>query len=925
MTKRFAGITLLLIFLIFPFHLMVGQKLQNISVDPQSGTTITGIRLDGNISVPLKNKLSLFSFRVNDQEYFSSSASGRTENKTYLLDFPNGIAASIRVIDSIRNVHLTLTFHNNRSDSVSISHVLPLGYSSSAYVIFANQEEDNNTPVFYAPDYVPVSVQLPAGEESMGFISFPVNDEISLAGLARRKKVFNGNANIYESVIASGGSVTFSIYLNAHEGVWQEGLSYIFNEQKAYGIPEFDNALYEQESTEWLDHAYLSVLQFAWDKQFYNHSTDSYAFEKFLEYGRQTFGGFDMYTLWPGWPRLGLDERSQWEIYESLPGGFEKLSSLSNDAEKLNTNFFVTYYPWDHPLQKESDVLPLSALIEKTDARGVFVDSRSSAPEELRQTLDSIDKGIVIYPEGMPNPSQMQYIRAGRIHSAIEYQPVLNINKLIKTDFSIFRVLMVGDMRLHREIAISFFNGYGNELNYFSPARPSWLDEEYAYLAKLTRHLRENSGAFTYGKLTPLIPSIADSLWVNKWEHDEKTLYTFFSLKSSGHSAPLFEVAFSEQHHFVDILNHTPANITNVGGRAMVGTPVDGYPKQWTDTRREGVAGAIARFPVLINAILDEDSLHIYARGGTELKIWTESPAYNKVPVIFETFPVHIDILETLNQINGKFIIQLFKENELVDERILTREQGVPVLVSHVEETAPASKAPAGMVEIPYGSFIYESTNNRGYVQYPEVKQPAFISFDRFFMDTYPVTNAEFEAFLNSSRYTPKDETNFLKHWQNGEIPTGQENYPVVYVSLEDARAYAEWIGKRLPTESEWQYAAQSDDGRVWPWGDEFHATKCNNGFGRLTPVNAFPKGESPFGVRDMVGNVWQLTNDEYFNGSYYFSMIRGGSFHKPGDNLWYIEGGPQPVNHRQILLKVSSGFERHSTIGFRCVKDAAD
>ncbi len=925
MIRRFAGIALHIIIFVLPFQLINGQKLQNISVVPETGTTITGIRLTDNVSVTLKNRLSVFSFRANDQEYYSSSATGRKANNNYHLDFPNGVSANLRMVNSNRDVQLTLTLQNNRIDSVSISHVLPLGYSSSAYVIFANQSGHNNAPFFYGPGYVPVSVQMPAGDETMGFISIPVNNEISLTGISRRKKVFNGRANNYESVIAPGGSVTFSIYLSAHEGAWQEGLTYMFAEQKAYDTPEFDNTLYEQESTDWLNHAYLSVLQFAWDNQFFNHNSDSYAFENFLAYGRKTLGGFDIYTLWPGWPRLGLDERSQWEIYESLPGGFDKLSALSNAAKNLNTNFFVTYYPWDHPLQSESDVLPLSSLIEKTNARGVFVDSRSSAPEELRQTLDSIDKGTVIYPEGMPKPSQMQYIRAGRIHSAIEYQPVLNLNKLIKPDFSIFRVLMVGDMRLHREVAISFFNGHGNELNYFSPARPSWLDEEIAHLAGLTRHLRENSNTFTYGKLSPLIPAAADSLWVNKWMHDDKTLYTFFSLKTSGHSAPLFEVDFSDQHHFVDIINHIPANITNIGGKAMVGTPVNGYPKQWSNTRREGVAGAIARFPKLINAILDEDSLHIYAQGGTELRIWTTTPSYGKEPVVYNAFPVHIDVVETLNQLNGKFIMQLFDEKELVDERILIRDAGTPVLISHVKATAPAEKVPEGMVEVPYGSFIYETTNNRGYVQYPEVKQPAFISFDRFFMDTYPVTNAEFKAFLNSSNYTPADETNFLKHWQNGEIPAGQENYPVVYVSLEDARAYAEWAGKRLPTESEWQYAAQGDDGRIWPWGDEFHATKCNNGFGRLTPVNAFPKGESPFGVRDLVGNVWQLTNDEYFNGSYYFSMIRGGSFHKPGDNIWYIEGGPQPVNHRQILLKVSSGFERHSTIGFRCVKDAAE
>jgi formylglycine-generating enzyme required for sulfatase activity len=142
-------------------------------------------------------------------------------------------------------------------------------------------------------------------------------------------------------------------------------------------------------------------------------------------------------------------------------------------------------------------------------------------------------------------------------------------------------------------------------------------------------------------------------------------------------------------------------------------------------------------------------------------------------------------------------------------------------------------------------------------------------------------------------------------------------------MSLEDARAYAEWKGKRLPSEVEWQYAAQGTDGRKWPWGDEFHGTKCNNGFDRPTPVNAFSKGKSPFKVEDMVGNVWQLTNDVYDNGSYYFGIIRGGSYYKPTSSWWYVQGGPQPLDRTQMLLMVSPGFDRNATVGFRCVKDA--
>jgi len=86
--------------------------------------------------------------------------------------------------------------------------------------------------------------------------------------------------------------------------------------------------------------------------------------------------------------------------------------------------------------------------------------------------------------------------------------------------------------------------------------------------------------------------------------------------------------------------------------------------------------------------------------------------------------------------------------------------------------------------------------------------------------------------------------------------------------------------------------------------------------------VDAFNKGMSPYGVIDLVGNVWQMTSDMYFNGSYYFTVIRGGSFYKPDSSWWYIQGGPQPLDKTQIMLMVSQGYDRNATVGFRCVKD---
>ncbi len=226
------------------------------------------------------------------------------------------------------------------------------------------------------------------------------------------------------------------------------------------------------------------------------------------------------------------------------------------------------------------------------------------------------------------------------------------------------------------------------------------------------------------------------------------------------------------------------------------------------------------------------------------------------------------------------------------------------------------------MVLVPAATLSYKLKSNDDFIVYPSAEEESVVSIDSLLVDKYPVTNDEFLRFIRESRYIPDDTSSYLKHWVDGMPVPGQEKYPVVYVSLRDAEAYARWAGKRLPTEAEWQLAAQGTDRRLWPWGNDFHATKCNNAFGRPTPVDAFPKGESPYGVADLVGNVWQMTADVYCNGAYYFNIIRGGSFFRPESSFWYIQGGPQSLDMRQMQLLVSDGYDRSSTVGFRCVRD---
>jgi gamma-glutamyl hercynylcysteine S-oxide synthase len=249
------------------------------------------------------------------------------------------------------------------------------------------------------------------------------------------------------------------------------------------------------------------------------------------------------------------------------------------------------------------------------------------------------------------------------------------------------------------------------------------------------------------------------------------------------------------------------------------------------------------------------------------------------------------------------------------------------------------------MVKLPATDFKFhvlgieiEGMNDEGVdVQYPWENSArryhdSIVHIDGLWIDKYPVTNQQFKIFLNATHYSPKDDHNFLRDWKNGEYPKGWSNKPVTWVSLEDARAYAHWAEKRLPHEWEWQYAAQGEDGRAYPWGNT-SPTEAGNASLKVVPeqdtdrtmappsdVDAHPAGASPFGVMDLVGNVWQWT-DVYSDEHTSAAIVRGGSHYHPQGSRWYFPQAYRNDQHSKYLLMAPS-LDRSGAIGFRCVRD---
>ncbi len=181
-----------------------------------------------------------------------------------------------------------------------------------------------------------------------------------------------------------------------------------------------------------------------------------------------------------------------------------------------------------------------------------------------------------------------------------------------------------------------------------------------------------------------------------------------------------------------------------------------------------------------------------------------------------------------------------------------------------------------GFVEIPEGKFLMGSDPKRGQYAQDDGQPQHEVTLPTYYIARYPVTVAQFQAFVKTSGYKPADE-NSLR---------GVPNHPVIRVSWYDAVAYCDWLSDALknwkdapqvlaeklranqwhitlPSEAEWEKGARGIDGRIYPWGNKFDPDKANThevGLGTTSAVGCFPAGAGPYGVLDMSGNVWEWT-----------------------------------------------------------------
>ncbi|WP_144440439.1 formylglycine-generating enzyme family protein [Limnochorda pilosa] len=651
----------------------------------------------------------------------------------------------------------------------------------------------------------------------------------------------------------------------------------------------FSDESYRHPAFAWTASAVSCYFLIPWDSALWDPEAGTYRVDALLQEGGDRYGGYDSVLLWNGYPQLGFDHRSQFDFWYDMPGGLEGARELIRSFHKRGVSVFIPYLRWDRSTRRDerSDFEVLAELVKILEVDGVFLDTLSQGAPDLRRRLDGVRQGIAMIPENTPPVERLtthhiswaQRFEVSAVpgvlsHKWLERRHMQHLTSRWKTDPT-------------SEIDTAWMNGAGVLIwdNVFG-SWVGWSDRSRSILRAVLPILRRWADLFSGEGWTPLVDTRQPGVYASLWEGQDVRLWTLVNGRDATVEGPLLDVPrASGAVHYFDLIEGRPAAMNVTGSIVTLSGRIG--PR--------GVGCLMAAAPEVLG-----DGFQRFLAG--------QATVHARANFSPEPCPRHEHLLPVRPT-------RRYSRTELPDGMLFVPGGEVDLKVSFrlrecgFYEIAGQSPLDLGDIIERTGGLHRMTTLTKHVVLRP------------YALDATPVTNVQYARFLESTGYRPRFAENHLKHWVNGKPAEGEEDHPVVYVSLEDARAYARWAGKRLPTEEEWQWAAQGPEGWSYPWGDRMITGACNAGGATTTGVFAH-SGRSWVGCYDMCGNVWEWTESERTNGRTRFCIVKGGSYHRACGSEWYADGGPQPSSFSAKFLLMWPGMDRCATVGFRCAVD---
>jgi hypothetical protein len=610
----------------------------------------------------------------------------------------------------------------------------------------------------------------------------------------------------------------------------------------------FDDSIYRRDDLKWVTRNFVCGFLFMYDRSFWDPEKQEYRVESLCEKASREFGGFDSVIFWHDYPRIGADERNQFDFFRQMPGGLEGVRGAVRRFQKLGVKVFIPYMPWDVGTRREevSDAQALAGIVGAIEADGIFLDTMSQSPETFRQTVDEARMGVAFAPEGHPGIAEMP-VCSGSWAQWLQPFPGIGVLHLrwIEPRHMQWQIRR-WDKTHQDELAAAWVNGSGMLVweNIFGTFNP-WNARDRATLRRMAPVLRHHADLLAHGEWLPCFPLRSPGAVASCWQDDGLRLWTVARVDGAEEGNVVLEVEDRGQEFF-DVWRGVPLAPERSGGKVRLEVPLERYcavvalageAKEASFLRLLDKQRAEAGRPI------PDDDPHVHARDVTYPKPPPAPP--RKSPPSEGMLPVE----------GG--------------ERTFA--------VSHKRRECGCYPDPGTPVERHY-DFL------KGNPQAETLSHAVKTRVEPCSIDAKPVTNAQFEAFLKATGYQPRCGDRFLHHWSGKSCPERLRDEPVVYVDLDDARAYAAWAGRRLPTEWEWQAAAGKH-------GEAFHRDK-----------------------------VHEWTESQRDDGHTRFVMLRGGCNYQAKGSGWYFPGGPQPIESHAKFILMYPGLDRCRTIGFRCV-----
>ena len=644
----------------------------------------------------------------------------------------------------------------------------------------------------------------------------------------------------------------------------------------------YDSSRYQLPALHWVQSSFIQPQMMVQDRYFYDSAAGRYTVDRYLDDLDKRYGGSDAVLVWSTYPNMGIDDRNQLEMVESMPGGLDGVRQVVADFHRRGVRVLFPMMMWDEGTHKPDQDWPdaIAALMKQIDADGINGDTQDGVPLGFSVAAEKIGHPLAFEPEVSPSDEALSWNVMTWGQYSFPFIPMVDKFKWLETRHMVNISDRWNPYKMD-DLQFAFFNGVGWES--WENVWGIWvgITQRDAEATRRVATIERGVAPFLVSPdWEPLYPTHSYGVYASRWPLGSDTVWTIVNRSGYDIGGRQMDVPLTAGMRYFDLYHGVELK-----------PEIDGqYAALSFDMEANGY-GAILATP---NEPSDAMKTLM-----TRMAAMTKEPlaSFSHQPVI------------------------------------------LPQSIVPIAATKPATDAPDGMIEIPGGQFVFrvagteiEGGGSPGVdVQFPWEDSPRrfhekTMQVAPFFIDKFPVTNAQFKHFLDATNYTPKDTMNFLRDWKNGAFPAGWDNRPVTWVSLEDARAYAQWAGKRLPHEWEWQLAAQGTDGRVYPWGNYWKAANVPIPvIGRTMTgpdaVDAHPGGASPYGVMDMVGNVWQWT-DEFADEHTRAAIVRGGEYYQPQGSIWYFPLTFRNDEHSKVLLMAPS-YDRSGGVGFRCVRDA--